>query len=124
MQHAPGVLHGAGGGDDVRQRWFRRARIDGADEHVALGQCHRRSAAPGERIQHQPGDTLSGFVHVDVRILAIADQEGSRLQHARGDVAVQVERHADRQRGWKDGAHALDDLALGVGIVLDQHCAV
>jgi len=37
---------------------------------------------------------------------------------------MQIERDADRPAGGKDGAQPLDDLALGIGIVIDEHGAV
>jgi hypothetical protein len=91
---------------------------------VALGERHDGVAAAGQRFEQEAGSALAGLVDVDMGVFLVADQEGAGLEHARGDVAVQVEADADpgfRREGLAD---FLDDLAFGVGLILDHHGAV
>jgi hypothetical protein len=57
-------------------------------------------------------------------VLLVADDEHVRLQQARCDMRVQIEGDADRRTGGNKRAHAFDDVALGVLLVLERHRAM
>ena len=63
-------------------------------------------------------------MQVGVRVGAITDQHGIRLQHGRHDVPVQIQRDADGRAGRQDVAQPGDDLRLRIGRILHHHGAV
>src|SRR6187431_1718887 len=52
-----------------------------------------------ERAPERPRGALGRRAHVDVRIGAVAGDDGGVVDHARGHVRVEVEAHRDRQGG-------------------------
>ena len=73
---------------------------------------------------HQRAAGATGGVgHVDMRIGAIARDDGGALDHGVGHLGVEIERHRDRHVG-RDPADAIEQLAFAVVIVLGDHGAV
>ena len=70
------------------------------------------------------GRLLAALGHVDVRVGAVADDEIAALDHALGDVAVQVERDDDFAFRAGELAGERDDLAVGIVAVGGDHGAV
>ena len=85
--------------------------------------AHRVALAVPQHGQQQASGMLAGLVHVDVRIGLEAHDHVGVGDHPGGDVAVQVERHADRHAG-RGRTQSFEQVAFAVGAVLGHHRAV
>ncbi|MPM22462.1 hypothetical protein SDC9_68917 [bioreactor metagenome] len=66
---------------------------------------------------------LAGFIHVDVRVGLEADDHVGIAHDLLGDVAVQVQRHANRHARC-GGTHAFQQIAFAVVAVFGHHRAM
>ena len=123
VQGAAVGFHAAAGGHDGVERRAVGAGVDRADQEGAAGHRHGGHFSAVQDFDHEPGEAFAGLIHVDMRVFPVADEDGVRLQHAGADVAVQIERDADRDAGHGD-ADAFEEFAFGVGFVLQHHGAV
>jgi hypothetical protein len=80
------------------------------------------SVAP--QLGQQRGAARAGFRAVDVRIGAVRAHRAGMLQHAAGDVGVQVEAGQQRHRGPDRRAQPLQQFAFGIVDMLGHRSAV
>ncbi len=117
-------LHFAHHGDNAFERLLDGACLRRTDDERELGDRHARHDLSLQDSEHGFRQPDPGFKHVDVRILAVADHEDIRFQHALRYEAMKIERNADG-RALRHQLHdALDDLALRVVFALHRHGAV
>ena len=123
VQHLAGVLGLVGHAHQGLHR-LARGRVDQRAAHDrAVAPHHPRLDLARERA-HQGAAGATGRVgHVDMRIGAVAGDDGRALDHGVGHLRVKIERHRDRHVG-RDLADAIEEFAFAVVIVLGHHGAV
>ena len=83
-----------------------------------------RSDFSANHSRQQFGGFSPALVHVDVRIGIEANDRIRQSGHAEGDVGVQVECDDDRHVVTNNTSNDFDERALGIFMLLGNHCSV
>ena len=95
-----------------------------ARRHDRQAQPHPRGLRAGEQLRERRGRLGAALAHVEMRVGAVADKGVDPVDHAVGDVGVQVETGDDRHAGADDIADGLEKDAFGVVLLCRQRRAV
>jgi hypothetical protein len=108
------AAHGPPGGQLARDR----------RQEPRLAKGDRGAQSPGGDIREAVRSFEPALRHVDVRVGLVAVEERGVAHHVLCDVGVEVERHADGNRGTDHLAHGAEEIAFAVVRALDDHGAV
>ena len=94
-----------------------------ADHAAVVDRGHRTHAAE-RRVARDAIHLASALDHVGVRVFLVADDHVRGPLHPLGEVAVEVELHADRDVGSDPFAQPFEDVAFAVVVPVGDHRTV
>ena len=88
-----------------------------------MAKRHRRGRRAGQQGREQTHDMFAGLDHIHMRIGLEADDHVAMVQHGLGDIAMQVQRHADGHARCRR-PDPTQQLALAIVMAAGDHGAV